>query len=424
MNMKTLLPALALASVSQLFADSPTVTVTSTVQDPASRKVTVDYTLAGAAGIVTCFVETNSGNGTWIEVEDLKCMTHLAGDVNVLVEPGSRSFTWRPEKDWAGHEITDNSLRIGVRAWDRSAPPPYLVVDIASGAKTYYPCAEAIPLGVTNSLYKTAKLVMRLIPAGGVAASLGSAPNDGAYSGTRVVAHEVAFAEDYWIGIYELTQGQVYRMSGHTTKFDSGLADSAIRPMQNVSTDSIRGKTAGNNWPNANKATAHDVDSGTVLGGLRYMTGIDFDLPTEAQWEFAARAGKDTALPNGGTDSDAGLNPIAWTARNADDHTHPVGLLEPNAWGLYDVIGNVEEFCLDWFDSAYPQTLKDMGRVTDPEGPATPGSGSTGMHVVKGGSWQASHPHLATRAGWAKDRESSGEGKRGARVMAPLLLKW
>ena len=99
-------------------------------------------------------------------------------------------------------------------------------------------------------------------------------------------------------------------------------------------------------------------------------TGTSYRLPTEAEWEYAARAGRR------GNDYPEDLDSIAWHEGNSGDRTHPVGQKAPNAWGLHDMLGNVREWVEDWYGE-YPG-----GAVTDPEGPST---GSA--RVARGGSW-------------------------------------
>ncbi len=108
---------------------------------------------------------------------------------------------------------------------------------------------------------------------------------------------------------------------------------------------------------------------------LNAMEGCKaFDLPTEAQWEYACRAGTDTRYHSG--DAEEVLEQIGWYRENAGEQTHPVGLKEPNPYGQYDMHGNVFEWCQDWFGS-YPEE-----NAIDPSGPL---SGS--CRVVRGGSW-------------------------------------
>ncbi|MBP5760986.1 MAG: formylglycine-generating enzyme family protein, partial [Verrucomicrobia bacterium] len=108
--------------------------------------------------------------------------------------------------------------------------------------------------------------------------------------------------------------------------------------------------------------------------------GYEYTLPTESQWEYACRAGTTTALNSGKNLSDKvecpEMDEVGWYGYNSDDKTHPVGQKQPNAWGLYDMHGNVYEWCLDWY-GAYPASS-----VTDPKGAS---SGSD--RVIRGGSW-------------------------------------
>jgi formylglycine-generating enzyme required for sulfatase activity len=104
--------------------------------------------------------------------------------------------------------------------------------------------------------------------------------------------------------------------------------------------------------------------------------GHTYRLPTEAEWEYACRAGTTTKYSFG--DSDSELGDYAWCGINRGRATHPVGGKKPNAWGLYDMHGNVGEWCQDWVKS-YPS-----GSVTDPTGPS-----SGKYRVVRGGSWVA-----------------------------------
>ena len=158
------------------------------------------------------------------------------------------------------------------------------------------------------------------------------------------------------------------------------------RPVEMVRYDDIRGTGAGTNWP-----TDGNVDTNSFMGLLRAKTGLAFDLPTEAQWEHVCRAGTTNAL-NSGNDLTTTSNcpnmdvvgryhynhPGGYSSSlsvGTDGGTAKAGSYLPNAWGLYDMHGNVWEWCLDWYESAPAGAL-------DPPGPAL---GS--YRVNRGGSW-------------------------------------
>jgi formylglycine-generating enzyme required for sulfatase activity len=177
--------------------------------------------------------------------------------------------------------------------------------------------------------------------------------------------HKVTLTQGYWLGRYEITQAQYKAiMKVNPSKFIG-----ADLPVETVS------------WNDAmefcKKLTEIEKAAGRLPGGYEYT------LPTEAQWEYACRAGTTTALNSGKNLSDEvqcpEMDEVGWYGYNSDKTTHPVGQKQPNAWGLYDMHGNVYEWCLDWFGD-YPTSS-----VTDPTGPST-GSG----RVLRGGSWSRS----------------------------------
>ncbi len=114
-----------------------------------------------------------------------------------------------------------------------------------------------------------------------------------------------------------------------------------------------------------------------------------YRLPTEAEWEYAARAGTEEPYDFGAPDK---LRQYAWFAANADQRTHPVGQKQPNRWGLYDLYGNVSEWCEDIYSPAY----STESPAVDPHGPANPGKDV--RRVIRGGSWKSSPEACRTTA--------------------------
>jgi formylglycine-generating enzyme required for sulfatase activity len=152
--------------------------------------------------------------------------------------------------------------------------------------------------------------------------------------------------------------------------------------VEQLSYDAIRGRNKGAEWP-----ASSEVDDDSFFGKFRAKTGKAFDLPTEAQWEYACRAGTITALNNGTNITnefdDGNMFKLGRVYRNMKDgkggyeYTTVVGCYLPNAWGLYDMHGNALEYCLDW----YSENMA-ADPVTDPKGP------ETGFYrILRGGSY-------------------------------------
>jgi len=361
-------------------------------QHPGTMLVTINYAFSGEPAIVTVDIQTNGPSG-YASIDNT-FLTNLVGDVNKKVAAGAgKVITWQPAATIPGRFRAKNAKAV-ITLHATNSPPDYIVLDLsnatAAGAASvrFFPNAEQIPLGVTNDIYKTRYYVMRRIHAAGVVWPMGStASESGRESGLEATRPWVCLPEDYYMGIYEVTQGHFKQHStlagvvSTKCKFND-REDSDIRPVNNLTYTNIRG--GNGTWPGDNHAFPQNW---AYPQFLRNQVGQKFllDLPTEAQWEFACRAGNYvTRFPNG--DEQAYLDEVAWYATNtvSDLAPRPVGLKKPNAWGLYDMLGNVEEFCLDNFRADYGVGLAayDDENFT---GPATDLNGVTSQKVLRGG---------------------------------------
>jgi len=392
-NALTLLSVGAALAVQAAAPSIPSGSVTM-AQAESSRQVVITYDLQDAPAIITVDILTN---GVTIGAANLK---YFAGDVHRVVQPGTaRRMTWRPDKAWPGHEITDRSVTAKVTAWALNAPPDIMVVDlVVPDQLDFYADAESLPRagGVQNILYKTDKMVFRKCPAANVTWRMGSPKTEPGYSGNRTV-HLVTLTNDFYMGVYALTQRQYERITGKTSHAEAkSMENHDIRPMQNISwnelrmTDSTSG-SADYDWP----VKGHAVNPVSLLGRLRTHGGgrIQFDLPLEAQWEFACRAGIGTGLYTGkeisSTDTCPETDEIACYKNNNDGGPAPVGSFLPNAWGFYDMCGNVMEWTLDYYYSDIIGVDPELGvKYND-----------AGEIIVTGTrSW---------RGGWYKDNASA-----------------
>ncbi len=233
---------------------------------------------------------------------------------------------------------------------DRGVEKRYCVIDVSSG-----PSSSQYPVRYERSIpeqAKTTQIVLRWLPAGRY--KMGN-------------ERMVTLTKPFYIGVFEVTQAQYTQVMGsNPSRFKGGT-----RPVECVSYDMIRGSGAGAGWP-----ASSAVDADSFLGRLRARTGLDFDLPMEAQWEYACRAGTTTEYCNGDTEND--LKQVGrYNGNGGASSKHAVvGSYQPNAWGLYDMHGNVWEWCLDSYGSLGTDS------ATDPVGAASGDS-----RVLRGGGW-------------------------------------
>ena len=335
-----------------VFAATPTITgVTAQQRYPWNGKVDISYMVTG--DIAAEAKQRAAGASLKVKAIDMvanttNIATKLSGDTALTA--GTHSIVW----DMDAEGLTLKSTNVVFEVSCETTSAMYCVVDLSAGANaTSYPVTylAAPPSGGFNvDAYKTTKLVLKRIEAGTFKMQ-GSA--------------NVTLTKPFFCGLFEMTQRQYELVTGSNPCSSTSYGKGDTYPVHYVSYDTIRGSSNGAKWPSSSA-----VDSSSFVGKLRSRTGLDFDLPTEAQWEYACRAGTTTTYSYGNS---ANGN-YMWYIDNSSSQTHPVGSKRANPWGLYDMHGNVWEWCLDWYGT--------LAYGTDPKG-----SSSGSDRVVRGGRW-------------------------------------
>lgn len=204
----------------------------------------------------------------------------------------------------------------------------------------------------------------------------------------------VTLNRGFYMSRYEVTQAEYNAVMGSHL---SGFEGDPNRPVEMVK------------WQDATnycgKLTVQERAAGRLPAGWEYR------LPTEAQWEYACRAGTTNRFGFGNDPEYTHIGDYAWYTDNSKNITHPVGSKLPNRWGLYDMHGNVWEWCADWYADSYPG-----GSVTNPAGPAS------GQDLVaRGGSWYFNGPYCrsAYRGRYNPGSHNNDLGFRVALVAVP-----
>lgn len=267
------------------------------------------------------------------------------------------------------------SIKVGLRRWLAAA----LFIAVATVMQ-----AGAAPSTGNNCVISDLRLDLIWVKAGTF--TMGSQPEE-ASDKAETPLTRVTFTRGFWLGRTEVTQAQYQAITG--TNPSHFTEEGSNAPVERVS------------WSEAmaycEKLTKREQAAGRLPVNYRYT------LPTEAQWEYACRAGT--------TDAYAGdAEKMSWYDLNSEDTTHPVAQRQPNNWGFYDMAGNVLEWCSDWYGN-YPG-----GEVTDPTGPS---EGS--FRMARGGSWRSKMAvgRSAARSGASPARQDYTLGFRLALCRLP-----
>ena len=359
---------------------------------PWNGLVDIDYTIQFAPGedpidaakerLVFSLIDESVSPAT------TNTMFYLNDCAPVPTTAGTYRVTWNANADGVTLVSESAKVRLALRRY----APKYMIVDVSGGtaAESFdVSYMDAPPDGGFNTEeYKGDKIVFRLIPPGSFV--MGS-PSDqpGRLTNGSETQHNVTLTKPFYIGLFELTQKQYVYIAGAKTFKHAG----EYHPADTIGYSAARGSTT---WP---KSSA--VGEASPVGVFRKKTGLAFDFPTNAQWEYACRAGSTGAFCKGtpeATDDTtwnrfaSDLGRFSYTKTDgkggADDkeETADVGSYEPNAWGLYDMHGNVSELVLGWYCTDYAS----LNQKKDPVGP------ETGAVVMCGGSYSSAAKSIAS----------------------------
>ena len=361
---------------------------------PQRIKFTVPFSTNAFPVYTVKFYGKLQDNGKTYTLKDLGS---LSGDGahDLIFKPGEYEVLWEPSstyKSLIGH------FTYNVAVTEVTDKAKYIVIKVGSGDMRI---AEKGPMEdpsiLKENYCRVTDIWLRRIEPG---TFIMGSPGDEIGRTDSETQHEVKVTAPYYMGVFEITQNQWDAFMSKSAATYSGKG----RPVDTVSYDMIRGNIKGDWWPKS-----LEVAEDSFLGKLRSKSGAKFDLPTEAQWEYACRAGQTSSWNDGTTItnavSDGNLDQLGRYAHNVEDgkggkfkeHVR-VGFYTPNAWGLFDMHGNVWEWCRDWYGEY-------NGDAINPKG-----SRRTSSRVLRGGDWQtpSANCRSAQRKGDAPSANSYG----------------
>lgn len=391
----------------------PTITVDRVQQRyPWNNIVDVDYTISGMSGNPYDYrVElsaTGRKNGESVTVLATNFVNRAWCDLDT--SNGTWRVSWNARAD--GGDFIDANAVVKMKLVYlpiAASEANYMIIDLSSGsASTHYPTRLVRELAPEPSqfcrdIYKTDRMVLKRVYA---------VKNDEGYTfmmtDSDKNSHKVLLTNDFFLGVFPVTQRQYKLVSDkNPSAFTTDDVDNpaAHRPVENMQQTAVKG---------------------AILDNLSAKTSFCapyipvFKLPTEAEMEYAIRAGTTTEWFWGSTASK--VCDYAWVSANSNGKTHPVGLKLPNNWGFYDMQGNVAVWCVDWFGdiSKDPAYVKD-GVTVDPHGPP-PANG----YVARGARFSdnATGYTWLSKSGYRKSGTNSWLSKNDVGVRISVRVPW
>ena len=303
-----------------------------------------------------------------------------------------KTIVWNPRKDWYGN--LGSNVTVVLSAWyTNTLPGVYMVVDLSGGpAAARYPVSYSlIPPDPEEHACRSSQLWFRYVPAGSF--MMGAGPDDSGHlsndepinAKNREDYHAVTLTKPFFAGVFEVTCAQYQQVLGT----ESSMAGRDFIPVNHKNLNTLWGE-------GFDPSESNDVAETSFFYALRQKTGLLFTLPTDAQWEYACRAG--TTSPFNVDTNVVEVSKVAWYKGNSEGVLHEAGQTVPNAWGFYDMHGNVSELCRDYMFEHLGTTA-----VTDPLCRKCDNSNQDFGYVVRGGYYKGSlkecrTPYRAWRA--------------------------
>lgn len=345
--------AAAIASEAEM-----TISVDSVVQRwPWNNKVDITYTIDEGQDVSS----SEFSKVVFTAVIDGVAHTIDGTAVGASTGTGTHKVTWTLP---SGLKCSNCTMTAAVYPADVPSGNDYMIIDLDTGAISYeglYATQEESNSRYNTASYKTVKMVLRKVPAGTYRTG-DSVHYPNTLTGTDQYKINTdknwTTDRDYYMGVFPVTQAQYVRVydshpSAKTTAASGNVVEH--RPVENVSWFRLRCDPIANPYyvpPTSSVPASVGAHKGTFFQRLNYRTGKCFDLPTEVMWEIAARAGTDTYFYWGNTTNEIGntsntILEYVICNLNSGSSTFAVGSRLPNNWGLYDMVGNVYQLCLD-----------------------------------------------------------------------------
>lgn len=391
-----LLTSLTLLIAGSANADPSISNVSARQRWPWNSLVDVDFSVDGAAA-GEAYAVSVSGTAT-IGGKDATFSARTFA-TEPIAKAGANRVVWDFGADYPETKVDDLLVTVTATPFSDTTPL-YLVVDVSGGTSAakwpfHYTTTAPVHTAGVEDPCKTTEIWLKRVKAGTM--TLGS--GNGSSNPKKYPSHTCTLTEDYYLGIFPVTQAQCRNIYGsYCSMFTNGLYR-ATRPVDSIRPDYIIYPYFDSSNPTASP------NATTVLGRLKARTGLQFMIPTEWQWEYACRAGSSAEQYSGAQyRCSSNSNPpddYEWKGEqgmwSADYGTSYVDQYPPNPWGFYSMLGNVWERCLNRGASVTKDSV-----LTDPLGPSGTGD-STRSRPAMGGAWTWGADYAASTVSYTTD---------------------